>query len=106
MKRLHFSAIVTLLAFCAFFASAQQTAQARSYDPGRIVIRYSPVLGINVGLSVRIDGVLAGAFTKGHVFVRQLSPGDHRISVYRNGREWDAFHMTRRVWCEAATSAR
>jgi len=60
--------------------------RASHADSGRLVIRYSPLLGINVALYVEIDGRVAGGFTKGHTYVKHLAPGRHRILVGRNGR--------------------
>ena len=107
MKRITSPAFVLVLAISVLLIGATQTASAREHyypngsvyapgaaDGGRLLIRYSPTLGINVGLVVRIDGREAGAFTKGHIYKRYLPPGRHEISVYRNGRGWDAWHMT------------
>ncbi|HEV3409211.1 MAG TPA: hypothetical protein VG095_02880 [Chthoniobacterales bacterium] len=88
--------LVLLVAACAFlFASASEANAARyGGTPGRIVIEYSPTLGINVALAVRIDGRNAGGFTRGHTYVRYLSPGRHHIWVARNGRLYGAWERT------------
>ena len=59
-------------------------------------MKHSPVLGINIGIAVRIDGVQAGAFTKGHVYERYLTPGRHEVSASRSGpgRTFDTWHGT------------
>ena len=90
---------LVLIVGLLFFASAMpvpagQSAYSRSSDPtfansfsdgGRIRMKHSPVLGINVPISVWIDGVLAGPFAKGHVFERYLTPGRHDVYASRPG---------------------
>lgn len=71
-------------------------AQARAED-GRLLIRFSPTLGMNVGLRVGIDGDGAGVFVRGHTYERYLSPGRHRITLRRNGRRLDELNQIVRV---------
>lgn len=102
MKRFISPALLTLIAGClALFATAH-SATARHYssphtifadshaDGGLLVLGFSPTLGINFGVTVRIDGFEAGPITRGHVFRRYLAPGRHRLEVTHNGRVYDA----------------
>ena len=63
-------------------------------DGGRFRIGYSPTLGINLGLVVRIDGREAGAFTRGHIYQTNLRPGRHYINLSPTGRDWGDLQMT------------
>lgn len=108
MRRVTSPAFVLLLAICTFFIdSANHTVNAgNNYsqtaaisnpgaaDGGNFVIRYSPVLGLNVAVVVTIDGQVAGAITKGISSENTyLPPGRHLISVSRNGRYYDELGM-------------
>jgi hypothetical protein len=57
-------------------------------------MKHSPVLGINIVVAVRIDGVQAGAFAKGHVYERYLAPGRHTIHASRPNRPSDSWYGT------------
>jgi hypothetical protein len=97
MKRLNFVVLV-LTAGALLFTSANQSAAgqsqySRSMD-GRIRMKHSPVLGINIPIAVWIDGVQAGAFAKGHVYERYLTPGRHDIYASRPGRISDSWWGT------------
>ena len=79
--------------------SAGQSEYSRSIDAtsfGCVRMKHSPVLGINIPITVWIDGQLAGAFAKGHVFERCLSPGRHEIYASRPGigRQSDSWYGT------------
>jgi hypothetical protein len=52
------------------------------------------VLGINIPIAVWIDGVQAGAFAKGHVYERYLTPGRHEVYASRPGRLSDSWWGT------------
>jgi hypothetical protein len=60
-------------------------------DGGRIRLKHSPVLGINVPIAIRIDGMNAGAFAKGHVYQRYLTPGRHHVYASRPMRQSDSW---------------
>lgn len=97
MKRLNLSAVVLGLTVGAFFfGSANQigAGQSQHYSGANGVLRmkHSPVLGLNIPITVWIDGRLAGAFTKGHVFERTLAPGQHTIHASRPSRPSDSFY--------------
>jgi hypothetical protein len=91
------SVVLVLVAGVLFFASAKhiaagQSPYSRSSDPifansladgGRIRMKHSPVLGINVPIAIKIDGVQAGVFAKGHVYEQYLTPGRHRVRASR-----------------------
>ena len=109
MKRQNFSVVVLLGAVCAFFlASANQNAAGKFQysrsshatfasslaDGGRIRMKHSPVLGINIPIAVWIDGEMAGAFAKGHVYERYLTPGRHDVYASRPGRLYDSWYGT------------
>jgi hypothetical protein len=57
-------------------------------------MKHSPVLGINIAIAVQIDGMVAGAFTKGHVYQRYLTPGRHEVSASRPSFAYDTWHGT------------
>ena len=94
--------VVTVLAFASakhVFADQykhsrpQQAIFANSLaDGGRIRMKHSPMMGLNVPIAVTIDGVNAGAFAKGHVYDRYLTPGRHYIRASRPMREYDAWY--------------
>ncbi len=64
-------------------------------------MKHSPVLGINIPIAIWIDGVEAGAFAKGHVYERYLTPGRHDLYASRPGpgRLSDSWHGTLDVRC-------
>ena len=103
MKRVNF---VVLVVTALLFTSANQSIAGQSRysrsrdavfasslaDGGRIRMKHSPVLGINIPIAVWIDGVQAGAFAKGHVYERYLTPGRHYVYASRPGRLSDSWH--------------
>ena len=94
MKRL----AVVLLAVGAslFLASAQQSIAGQSEysrgGDGVLRMKHSPVLGLNIPVSVWIDGAQAGVFAKGHVFERHLAPGRHDLYASRPGQIYSSFY--------------
>ena len=88
--------LVCLAVFAAIISAPVQSEAARyrrsyeSGEPGRLLIRYSPTLGINAALAVEINGRPAGGITRGHTYVAYLPPGRHAIGVSRNGRLYDS----------------
>jgi hypothetical protein len=102
------SALLILAAGVLCFASATHVSAGQSRysrsgdtifanslaDGGRIRMKHSPVLGINVPIAVWIDGVQAGAFAKGHVYERYLTPGRHDVYASRPGRLFDSWYGT------------
>jgi hypothetical protein len=102
MKTIH-SVVLVLAVSVLFFASAKpiSAGQHSRYgdeifanslaDGGRIRMKHSPALGINVAIAMRIDGVQAGAFTKGHVYEAYLTPGRHKIHASRPIQLTDSF---------------
>ena len=90
--------VVSVLCFAsAKSVSAGQSEYSRSREAtGRIRMKHSPVLGINIPISVWIDGVQAGAFAKGHVYERYLTPGRHEVYASRPGpgRASDSWYGT------------
>ncbi|MFL6588978.1 MAG: hypothetical protein ACJ8M4_02265 [Chthoniobacterales bacterium] len=106
MAKLNPSLAILLLAACAIFFAGVNPSEGRQprtppaaegtfanglADGGCLRIKHSPSAGINVTVVMTIDGQLAGAFTKGHVYQRFLTPGRHAIAVSRNGRDIDTW---------------
>lgn len=91
------ASVVILFVVLGFLSRAGANERVEAAQDGRLIIRFSPTLGMNVGLVVRIDGRNAGAITRGHVFERYLSPGPHRLVVSRNGRKFDELDTTLNV---------
>jgi len=77
-----------VLAVCALVMAAPTNSLAREHHSdgggGRLILKFSPILGINVGINIRIDGRLDGVITKGHVYDRHLSAGNHLVQVWSN----------------------
>ena len=104
MKTIH-SVVLSLVVSMLFLASAKpvaagQSQYSRSSDPifansladgGRVRMKHSPVLGINVPIAIKIDGVQAGVFAKGHVYEAYLTPGRHKIHASRPINLTDSF---------------
>ena len=94
------SIIVLLLTMSAlFFAGASRSVAGQSeyYSRGAdglLRMKHSPVLGINIPIAVWIDGREAGAFAKGHVYERSLSPGRHTIYASRPSQIFDSYFGT------------
>ena len=97
MKKVN-SVVLVLTAWALLFAStnqsvAGQSEYSRSGD-GLLRMKHSPVLGINIPIAVWIDGAQAGAFAKGHVYERYLTPGRHDVYASRPGRLFDSWRGT------------
>lgn len=96
MKRLNSFAVLLVLTVGAFFfGSANQIGAGQSqqyYSDALLRMKHSPVLGLNIPISVWIDGRLAGSFAKGHVFERALAPGQHTIYASRPSRPSDSWY--------------
>ncbi len=102
------SVVLVLVAGVLFVASTKQMTAGQSQysrsrdtifanslaDGGRVRMKHSPVLGINIPIAIRIDGVQAGAFAKGHVYQQYLTPGRHQVSASRPRRQYDTWHGT------------
>lgn len=99
MKRIKSSVVFSLAACAMLFTSAHQLTAGESYsrsrrEDGRLVMKHSPTLGINIPIAVWIDGVQAGAFARGHVYERYLTPGRHDVYASRPGRLFDSWYGT------------
>jgi hypothetical protein len=98
MKKLNSTVVVLVLSVGAlFFAGAKQSMGGSSeyYSRGAngvLRMKHSPVLGINVPIAVWIDGVQSGAFAKGHVYERYLTPGRHDVYASRPGQMFDSWY--------------
>ena len=93
------SLIALIVATCALLfpaapkISAAQSEYSRASD-GVLRIKHSPVLGINIPITVWINGALEGPFAKGHVFERSLAPGRHTIYASRPSRPSHSYYGT------------
>ena len=98
MKKVNFVVVLLAAVGAILFAStnqsvAGQSEYSRSGD-GLLRMKHSPALGINIPIAVWIDGVQAGAFAKGHVYERYLTPGRHDVYASRPGRLFDSWRGT------------
>ena len=97
-KAKRFSVVVVLAAIVFWFASADQSVAGQSeYSRGGealLQLKHSPVLGLNIPIAVWIDGMQAGAFAKGHLYERTLTPGRHTLYASRPSRMNDSFYGT------------
>ena len=99
MKKLKLVILLGLTVSALFFAGASKSfgGQSEYYSRGGdgiLRMKHSPVLGINIPIAVWIDGVQAGAFAKGHVYERSLSPGRHTIYASRPSQMFDSYFGT------------
>ena len=99
MKRVNFVVVLLVAVGALFFAGAKQSVAGQSEyysrgGDGLLRMKHSPVLGINIPIAVWIDGRQAGAFAKGHVYERSLSPGPHTIYASRPSRWSDSWYGT------------
>ena len=92
MKRKKSVGTIVLLVL-GLLALAGASARLEAAEDGRLLMRYSPTLGMNVAIRVGIDGRGAGGFARGHVYERYLSPGMHRVTIRPNGRRLEEFSM-------------
>src|SRR3954447_6552578 len=86
--------VVTVCALLFASANGSNAGQSEYYSRGGdgiLRMKHSPVLGLNIPIAVWIDGRMAGAFAKGHVFERVLAPGRHTIYASRPGRQFDSW---------------
>src|ERR1700704_4082466 len=108
MKTIH--SVVLVLAVSVLFCASTRNVGAGQHlryrdeifanslaDGGRIRMKHSPALGINVPIAIRIDGVQAGVFAKGHVYQRYLTPGRHTLYASRPMRQSDSWSGTLEV---------
>jgi len=88
MKRVNFGVLLVAVVALLLASARQSVAGPSEYSrpEGILRMKHSPVLGINIPISVWIDGVQAGAFAKGHVYERALSPGRHDVYARRPGQ--------------------
>ena len=107
MKRPYFPAhnLIVALAAAALWASTGQNLQARdsntsgdaalifaatAADGGRLIIKRSPVLADNLGVTIAIDGKPIGVVRRGSPFEHHLAPGRHVLTATptRRGDPW------------------
>jgi hypothetical protein len=93
------SIVILLLTVCTLFVASADPGIAgqsvySSGGDGVLRMKHSPVLGINIPIAVWIDGKQAGAFAKGHVYERYLSPGRHDVYASRPGQLSDSWFGT------------
>ena len=98
MKRINIVAVLLVAVGALFFAGANQSVAGQSEysrgGDGLLRMKHSPALGINIPIAVWIDGRQAGAFAKGHVYERYLTPGLHDVYASRPGRLFDSWRGT------------
>jgi hypothetical protein len=107
MKTINSVVLVLAVSMLVFTSAKQSTAgqppDSRSRDAtysnglsdgGCLRMKHSPVLGLNIPITVWIDGQLAGPFTKGHIFERCLTPGQHTLYVMRPRNAYDSYSGT------------
>ena len=97
MKRV--AVVVVAVVATLFLASAKQSVAGQSEyysrgGDGLLRMKHSPTLGINIPIAVWIDGRMAGAFARGHVYERRLSPGRHDLYASRPGQLYSSFYGT------------
>jgi hypothetical protein len=95
MKRTN--SVILVLAVLLFMGAQQSFAGPSEYSrggDGLLRMKHSPVLGINIPIAVWIDGQMAGAFAKGHVYERSLAPGRHDLYASRPGQLYSSFFGT------------
>jgi hypothetical protein len=86
MKRINFVVVPVLAVAAMMIASARLSVAGQSeygLSDGVLRMKHSPALGINIPISIWIDGIQAGAFAKGHVYERYLTPGRHDVYASR-----------------------
>jgi hypothetical protein len=89
MKRANVVVLLVVIGAVIFAGAKQSAAGPFEYSrggDGLLRMKHSPVLGINIPIAVWIDGAQAGAFAKGHVYERHLTPGRHDVYASRPGR--------------------
>ncbi|SRR6266436_1733998 len=100
MKPVGLFTLVLISTICALsFVGSNQTAYARDYapskrahsisatsaaEPGRLIIKRSPVLGGDVTIALTIDGESAGGSVWGHTCDRYITPGRHVLVASPN----------------------
>src|SRR6266513_3567884 len=96
MKRVSFGVLLVAVSALLLATAQQSGAGPSEYSrpEGILRMKHSPALGINIPIAVWIDGVQAGAFAKGHVYERSLSPGRHDLYASRPGRLSDSWFGT------------
>ena len=98
MKKINSAIVVLVLTVGAlFFATTNKTVAGESYSRGAsgvLRMKHSVTLGINIPIDVWIDGRHAEAFTRGHIFERQLAPGRHDLYASRPGQQYCSFYGT------------
>lgn len=53
-------------------------------DGGRLVIKRSPLLG-ELGISLMLDGKVAGTLVRGQIYDRYITPGRHTLTASSSG---------------------
>jgi len=97
MKRVKFAVLAGVAALLLASAAQSVAGPSEYYSRGALGtlrMKHSVTLGINIPIDVWIDGRHAEAFTRGHVFERQLSPGRHDLYAARPGQLYSSFFGT------------
>jgi hypothetical protein len=104
MKYVRFSVSATLAIAALLITSAQQRAVAKENkapapsgeifatgptDGGRLYINRSPLLGVNVAVTIKIDGKPAGTLMRNRTYDRYITPGHHTLTALPSGTGGD-----------------
>jgi len=94
MKRLLLSRFLFLIICALFIANANQTYArdgifAGPGHGGRIIIKRSPVLGVNVSVVIYIDGQVAGTLVRAREFDEYITSGRHVLVASPNNLRGD-----------------
>ena len=86
MKSARSSIVGLFLIICGLVVATpnQSFAAHRSNDLGRLIIKRSPVLGVNVSVVIYIDGRVAGTSVRARTFDEYIAPGRHFIVASPN----------------------
>jgi hypothetical protein len=103
--------VLRVALYALLIAAANHSVKARETDSsnasgaifatspshgGRLIVNRSPTLGHNIGVTLTIDGQLAGSITRGRTFDRYITPGRHTLGA-SPGRGRTPWHGTLNV---------
>ena len=86
MKSARSSIIGLLLIICGLVVATpnQSFAAHPSHNLGRLIIKRSPALGVNVTVALYIDGRVAGSLVRSRIYDEYITPGRHLIVASPN----------------------
>ena len=105
MNSHRFSRLTLVLALtCILFSLSASAAPRRDGGYGRLVIKRSANFGLNLTLSLWIDGRQAAPLQLGRSFSASLPAGTHRVEALVSQRRLDSSSTIRRVTIEPGTT--